>query len=128
MGSTELSQLLRGGLGVVGGAGFLFGLLAILAGEPVGGSWLLIGGAILLLVALYEQTRYHAQSEPAPRSSAAPSSGLPWPSASAAGAPQGADRRRYERTEEVFDDPTTGRRLRVWYDPETGERRYVPEP
>jgi hypothetical protein len=127
MGSTGLSQLLRAGLGAMGAAGFLFGLLAILAGEPVGGAWLLIGGAILLLVALYEQARYHAQPEPAARSDAAPVAGLPWPSAPAAGAPQDLDRHRYERTDEVFDDPTTGRRLRVWFDPETGERRYVPE-
>jgi hypothetical protein len=30
-------------------------------------------------------------------------------------------------TEEVFADPETGRRTRVWYDPLTGERQYRPE-
>jgi hypothetical protein len=30
-------------------------------------------------------------------------------------------------TEEVFVDPETGRRMRVWYDPKTGQRDYRPE-
>jgi hypothetical protein len=30
-------------------------------------------------------------------------------------------------TDEVFVDPTSGKQMRVWYDPETGEREYRPE-
>jgi hypothetical protein len=30
-------------------------------------------------------------------------------------------------TAEVFLDPETGRRMRVWYDPKTGQRDYRPE-
>ena len=30
-------------------------------------------------------------------------------------------------TDEVFIDPETGRRMRVWYDPSTGKRDYRPE-
>jgi hypothetical protein len=30
-------------------------------------------------------------------------------------------------TDEVFVDPETGRRMRVWYDRETGQRDYRPE-
>ena len=30
-------------------------------------------------------------------------------------------------TSEVFEDPATGRRMRVWYDPSTGQREYRPE-
>jgi hypothetical protein len=30
-------------------------------------------------------------------------------------------------TDEVFVDPETGRRTRVWYDPGTGQRDYRPE-
>jgi hypothetical protein len=30
-------------------------------------------------------------------------------------------------TDEVFIDPDTGRRTRVWYDPGTGQRDYRPE-
>ncbi|HET8527922.1 MAG TPA: hypothetical protein VFL60_03355 [Gaiellaceae bacterium] len=30
-------------------------------------------------------------------------------------------------TGEVFTDPVTGRPMRVWYDPATGEREYRPD-
>ena len=30
-------------------------------------------------------------------------------------------------TSEAFIDPDTGRRMRVWYDPSTGQRDYRPE-
>ncbi len=30
-------------------------------------------------------------------------------------------------TDEVFIDPTTGQRMRVWYNPATGRREYRPE-
>jgi hypothetical protein len=30
-------------------------------------------------------------------------------------------------TAEAFIDPDTGRRMRVWYDPKTGQRDYRPE-
>jgi hypothetical protein len=30
-------------------------------------------------------------------------------------------------TGEVFLDPESGRRMRVWYDPKTGQRDYRPE-
>lgn len=33
----------------------------------------------------------------------------------------------YKPTEEVFIDPTTGRRMRVWYSEKTGEREYRPD-
>lgn len=39
----------------------------------------------------------------------------------------GADAGAFEPTDEVFIDPATGRRTRVWYDATTGEREYRPE-
>jgi len=33
----------------------------------------------------------------------------------------------WQRTEEVFVDPTTDRRMRVWVDPVDGSRHYVAE-
>lgn len=33
----------------------------------------------------------------------------------------------YQRTEEVFIDPVEGRRVRVYYNPQTGERFYKNE-
>jgi hypothetical protein len=35
---------------------------------------------------------------------------------------------RFAPTDEVFTDPTTGERTRVWTDAGTGERRYRPDP
>ena len=32
-----------------------------------------------------------------------------------------------EPTDEVFTDPTTGQRMRVWYNSRTGQREYRPE-
>jgi hypothetical protein len=32
-----------------------------------------------------------------------------------------------EPTSEVFVDPASGQRMRVWYDPTTGDREYRPE-
>jgi hypothetical protein len=34
---------------------------------------------------------------------------------------------RHRPTDEVFVDPTTGQRTRVWIDPASGERSYRPE-
>ncbi len=128
MGSTDLSQLLRGLLGLMGGLGFLAGVAIIVAGEPAGGSWLLIVGAVLLLVALYEQARYRAHPGAGSATGSTPTAGPSWGTGSAPAQGPGSGRGRYERTDEVFDDPTTGQRLRVWYDPVTGDRRYEPEP
>jgi hypothetical protein len=123
MRSTDLSFVLRAALGLVGGLGFVLAIAVIVAGEPVGAAWLLIVSAALLLIALYEQARYHGHGEgPAP---SPPVGAPPWaqPGTAAGGAAPG----RLQRTDEVFEDPTTGRRLRVWFDPVTGERRYLPE-
>jgi hypothetical protein len=32
-----------------------------------------------------------------------------------------------QRTDEVFIDPETGRKMRVWYDQRSGKREYRPE-
>jgi hypothetical protein len=34
---------------------------------------------------------------------------------------------RFQRTDELFADPTTSHVMRVWLDPATGERRYRAE-
>jgi hypothetical protein len=38
-----------------------------------------------------------------------------------------SDRATAQPTDEVFIDPETGRRMRVWYDQATGRREYRPE-
>jgi hypothetical protein len=90
---------------VVAGVGMLLVLIGVLgpldSGYPIGdGMWVVLIGAVLVLVSVLEQVRYRLSSG---------SSG------------------RLRPTAERFVDPTTGQRLQVWIDPASGERSYVPD-
>ena len=75
-------------------------------------------GLVLIVAALIERMRY--------RSVAADRTGDP--AGRAGGEPPGTRLEpRFRRTDEVFADPTSGQRMRVWLDPANGDRRYVPE-
>lgn len=87
---------------IVAGIFIAAGLLTIALGQPLSGAWTLILGLIGIVVALYERRRYGSD----PAANAEP---------------------RFQPTDEVFVDPSTGRRMRVYLDPESGERRYLPE-
>ena len=86
-------------------------------GRLPGLTWVAMGGLLVVLVAA-ERQRY--------RSEAAEKTNAPV-------GPGGGERRgeilepRFERTAEVFIDPTTGHQMRVLVDPKTGDRRYVAE-
>jgi hypothetical protein len=98
--------LMLAGIGVASIVGPAGGLLASL--------FLFLPGAALLVGVAIEQTRYRSLA--ADREREGPGGGEP-------------DRpeARFRPTEERFVDPTTGIRMRVYQDPRTGERRYVPE-
>ena len=82
------------------------------------GVWLVIVGLVLIVAAIVERRRY--------RSETAERSGLPI--GPGGGEPSGeALDGRFRRTDEVFVDPTSDRRMRVWLDSTSGERRYVAE-
>jgi hypothetical protein len=81
------------------------------------GLWLIVTGGVLMLVAVLERTRY--RSEAAERANEPPGPG--------GGETPGVVEPRFRPTDEVFVDPTTGRRMRVLLDARTGERRYVAE-
>ena len=98
----------------------LGGLVSIgLGGEarPTG-VWLVVAGLVVIVAALVERRRY--------RSETADRSGLPI-------GPGGGEpideplEARFRRTDEVFVDPTSDRRMRVWLDGTSGERRYRAE-
>jgi hypothetical protein len=107
-------RILAAGLGV---ALMLFGVVAaatpggIIAAAPP-----FIGGAVLVVGAAIERLRY--RSEAAERAGEAPGPG---------GGEAGALDPRFRPTDEVFLDPTTNRRMRVYVDPASGERRYLAE-
>ena len=101
--------MLVGGLaliGLTGGAG------------TISGFWLGAIGMAFIVAALIERVRY--------RSEATDRSGPP--TGPAGGEPPGTQLEpRFRRSDEVFVDPTSGHRMRVWLDSSSGERRYVPE-
>jgi hypothetical protein len=91
---------------VVGGLGLLAilgGLAAVAYGVALAGIWGVIVGGVLLGAAFFEKGRYRARDDQPER-------------------PGGS-----QPTNEVFVDPTTGERIRVWFDPNTGLRRYEPD-
>ena len=98
----------------------LAGLASVAAGgtAAISGLWLVVVGLVLVVAAIVERFRY--RSEVAERSglSAGPGGGEP------RGEPLDP---RFERTDEIFVDPTSGRRMRVWLDRVSGERRYRAE-
>ncbi|MEX2546939.1 MAG: hypothetical protein WD830_04025 [Chloroflexota bacterium] len=106
-------------LGVIGALLLIGGLALAFTG---GGAFVVVtfsmiaSGAVLVIVAVIEITRY--RSEAAEGAHYQPGPG---------GGETVAPEPRFKRTEEVFVDPTSGRRMRVFADPATGERRYVAE-
>ncbi len=116
MGVT-IARGLLGGLGVVLMLGGI-GAAALGGGEADLWSalFLFVPGALLLAAAILERLRY--------RSLAAETSG---DGHGPGGGEHAAPEPRFRPTEERFVDPTTRVPMRVYVDPATGERRYVPE-
>lgn len=109
--------------GLLGGLGLLLilggiGLAAI--GGPGGGMMaaltFFLPGAVLVGAVLLERTRYRSLKAERSGDPHGPGGGEPHP-----------PEPRFRPTDERFVDPTTHIRMRVWVDPATGERRYMPE-
>jgi len=112
-----MGQAIRLALVAIGAVLFIAGLALVAGRDPGGLSWVLTGG-FLILVTVLERRRY--RSEASERTNAAPGPG----GGETAETPLET---RFRPTAEVFDDPTTGHRMRVLVDPATGERRYLAE-
>jgi hypothetical protein len=95
--------IVRAAIGLVGLVLLVAGLVAFALSEPLAGGWAIVSGAVLLGAAVFEAGRYASRTDGTPR-------------------PAG-----FQPTDEVFDDPMTGERVRVWFDPKSGARRYEPE-
>jgi len=115
LGTTRLVALAIGACLLVAGLAVLaFG--GVLASAP--GFWLAGLGLILVVGTLIERSRYRSDASDRSRIPVGPGGGEP------------AGTRlepRFRRSDEVFADPTSGKRMRVWLDPATGERRYLAE-
>lgn len=107
-------------LAFVGGLMLLGGLAVAVSGDAgaFAGLWLVIVGGVLLLAVTLERLRY--RSEQADRAGAAPGPG----GGESLDTPMEP---RFRRTDELFEDPSSRRTMRVWLDPATGERRYRAE-
>ncbi len=103
-------------VGVLGFALMIGGLVGLIAGYWAEGLWSIVAGGVVVVAVALERSRY--RSEAAERSDAAPGPGGGEPTMP--GAP-------FRPTDEVFVDPTSGHRLRVYLNPATGERRYHAE-
>ncbi|HEV8402901.1 MAG TPA: hypothetical protein VGQ31_07680 [Candidatus Limnocylindrales bacterium] len=117
-GSLGVARIVVLGLGLTM---FVAGLATMTlggAGAFLGGFWLGAIGLAFIIGALIERVRY--------RSEATDRSGDP--AGRAGGEPPGTRLEpRFRRSDEVFADPTSGQRMRVWVDPANGDRRYLPE-
>jgi hypothetical protein len=103
-------------VGVLGVLLMIGGLAGVATGAWPEALWSIVAGAVVVMAVAFERSRY--RSEAAERSDAAPGPGGGEPSLP--GAP-------FRPTDEVFVDPTSGHRLRVYVNPATGERRYHAE-
>ena len=106
-------------LGTIGALLLLGGVALALTGIPgafFGAVWMIIGGGVLLIGVLIEVSRYRSQAAEHAKLNPGPGGGE-----------TGPPEPRFQRTEEVFIDPTSNHRMRVWVDASTGERRYVAE-
>jgi Lon protease-like protein len=110
----------RGLILVLGALLVLGGLVAVSAGREaaISGVWAVVVGLVMIVVAVVERFRY--------RSEVAERSGLPVGPGGGEPTAQPLET-RFRRTDEVFVDPTSDRRMRVWLDEATGERRYRAE-
>jgi hypothetical protein len=110
--AVRLALVVTGALAIVGGVA-----LAV-SGEPGGafaGFWLVVTGLIFLVAVALERMRYrslHAEQTLAP------------PGPGGGEATDAPLEPRFRSTDEVFIDPTSRIRMRVWLDPISGERRY----
>jgi hypothetical protein len=110
----------RGLIVVIGALLVIGGLVNIAPGgaQAITGVWMVVVGLGLIVAAIIERRRY--RSEVAERSDL--------PVGPGGGEPTGEPlESRFQRTDEVFVDPTSERRMRVWLDRQSGERRYRAE-
>ena len=109
-------RIVRGIILVLAFLLLLGGLVGLLAGQAGSGLWAMALGAAGLLAVAFERSRYRSQAAEGGIERVGPGGGepsLPPPP--------------FQPTDERFVDPTTGRRMRVYVDPASGERRYHAE-
>jgi len=103
-------------VGILGALLVLGGLVGLMAGAWADGLWAAVTGGVILVAVVLERARYRPEAAERLAGPAGPGGG----EATMPVAP-------FRPTDEVFIDPTSGHRLRVYLNPATGERRYFAE-
>ncbi|MEI8332512.1 MAG: hypothetical protein WCH74_01480 [Chloroflexota bacterium] len=116
LGASRIIIVFFSALLIVGGVLLAIGLPG--DGGVIAGFVLVVMGAGGIGAVVFERMRYRSDAEerttePASRAGGDPA-GTPLPTT-------------FRPTDERFVDPATGVRMRVWYEPRTGERRYLPD-
>jgi hypothetical protein len=111
-----LTPIVRTGVAIIAVV-MVLGGLGVTALGGVAGLWSTLFGAVTLILLAVERNRY--RSEAAERAFD--------PVGRGGGEPSGTLEPRFRPTPETFVDPTTNRRMRVYQDGATGDRRYVAE-
>jgi hypothetical protein len=102
--------------GLLGGLLMIGGLIGLMTGAWVDGLWAAVSGAVVLVAVVVERPRYRSEAAERGDRVLGPGGGeLSMPAAP------------FQPTDELFVDPTSGQRLRVYLNPATGERRYYAE-
>jgi hypothetical protein len=105
-------------LAFVGGITVLLGLgLIVTDGDRSMGLVTILIGAAVLIAVVSERSRYRSADADLRNDTPGPGGGEPLGSM-----PPG-----FRATTEVFLDPASGRRMRVYLQPATGDRRYIAE-
>lgn len=111
-----MAGVMRVVVGVLGALMIVGGVAGIAVGAWPGGLWAMTIGLVAILAVVLERSRYQSEASERSPGGIGPGGG----ESSAPSAP-------FRPTDELFVDPTTGHRLRVYLDPSTGERRYFAE-
>jgi hypothetical protein len=117
-GSLGAARLLVLAFGLTMLAGGLAVMATGVGGAFVAGIWMVGFGVAVIVGTLIERVRYRSDATERAGGPTGPGGGEP---------PGTMLEPRFHRSDEVFTDPTSGRRMRVWTDPSSGERRYVAE-
>jgi hypothetical protein len=94
----------------------LSGLVAFAGAHQIVGLWPMVIGALGIVALAFERSRYRSEAAERMTRETGPGGGEP--------APPGPP---FTLTDERFVDPSSGRQMRVYVDPGSGERRYHAE-
>jgi hypothetical protein len=111
-----MAEAMRVVVAMLGALMIVGGIAGFAVGAWPGGLWSMVIGAGAIAAVALERTRYRSEAAEGSAGASGPGGGEP----SMPVAP-------FRPTDELFVDPTSGQRLRVYLNPATGARRYYAE-